>query len=191
MTKSKTEMVEEIKHRLSYNDEPDVAKDVAEHGADAGFGEFTYTKDCVAFYEEYEEAIWEMLSEQADSLGETVPAMIADFGRVGMADTPDGFKNLLVWFALEEVCRELVENPPARNVKLYGLYTDGSGNRVSLELVEEVVDSLLTEKCCYPYHDQGIVEVEEATPEELETLLTTHEDEQGNEFTIEEEDQDG
>lgn len=181
----KVEMVEEIKNRLSYDDEPSVAKDVAEYGADAGFGGFTQTTDCVEFYEQFEEEIWEMLRESADNLGESVPGMIANFGRADMADDADGFKNLLAWFALEEVCRELAENPET-TVRLYGLYTDGSGTRVDLSLVEDEVDSLLPAgQYCEVQEDH--VTVENIDPEDLELLLSTYEDEDGNEYTIEKE----
>lgn len=85
-------------------------RDAGIHGADAGWPGFTYTADAVEFYCENKEAIWELLNEEADSLGMTVLEMIASFNRKDMADTPAGFENLLAWFALEEVGRGLEAN---------------------------------------------------------------------------------
>ena len=79
--------------------------EVAEYGADTGWPGFTYTSDCVAFYEKNEEAIYALLHEVAEAFGQEVAELIATFARSDMADTPDGHKNLLAWFALEEVGR--------------------------------------------------------------------------------------
>lgn len=98
-------MVRAIRRRLNLSE----LSDVASHGADSGWSGFTYTSDCVKFYNRHEEAIWEMLRDSASDMGESVPQMIAGFGRVDMADDPRSFKNLLAWFALEEVARNLTE----------------------------------------------------------------------------------
>jgi len=77
-------------------------RDAGTHGADAGFGGFTYTQDAADFYDANEALIYELLREDADSMGaENVDAMVAQFGRADMLDTPDGRKCLLAWYALE------------------------------------------------------------------------------------------
>ena len=82
----------------------DQLREIAEHGADAGWSGFTYTGDCVDFYEANEAEIYELLNEQAESMGYDSPeAMIATFNRKDMLQDPDQRKNLLAWFALEEV----------------------------------------------------------------------------------------
>ena len=81
--------------------------DAGNHGADAGWGGFTYTSDCVEFYAANEEAIWELLRESADDMGVKPLELVASFRRADMADDPSGFKNLLAWFALEEAGRWL------------------------------------------------------------------------------------
>jgi hypothetical protein len=88
--------------------EMDVAQivEASKYGADAGWPGFTYTSDCVDFYNANESAIQEMLHEDADNFGQTVPEMIAGFGRAEMADTPDGLANLLAWYALERAGHE-------------------------------------------------------------------------------------
>ena len=42
--------------------------DAAEHGADSGWGGFTYYKDTTEFYDKNEELIWELLEGQADEV---------------------------------------------------------------------------------------------------------------------------
>lgn len=81
-------------------------EDLAMHGADAGWPGLTYTSDCVALYNQFETEIWEALIEDAENSGySSVPAFIATFQRQDMADNPDTFKNLLVWYMAERVCR--------------------------------------------------------------------------------------
>lgn len=90
--------------------EREAMEDIARHGADAGWGGFCYTADCVEFYEANEADIWEMAREQADEMGHANTAeMFATFGRSDMLDDPDSFKNLLAWYALEEVARRVAD----------------------------------------------------------------------------------
>jgi hypothetical protein len=90
--------------------EDDAIIDAGRHGADAGWGGFSYTKDCCEFYEANKEEIWELLREAADGQGLKPLELVAQFGRSDMADDPDGLENLLAWFALEEVGRWLEDN---------------------------------------------------------------------------------
>jgi len=84
----------------------DSCRDVVRGGADAGFPGFTYYNDTVRFYDRHKKAIWELLNDMADSMGEkNTMALIASFTRAADISDDDTFKNLLAWFALEEVCR--------------------------------------------------------------------------------------
>lgn len=56
--------------------------DAGQHGADTGWGGFTYTTDCCKFYQENKRDIWELLAEDAENFGQSVPEMISHFGRV-------------------------------------------------------------------------------------------------------------
>jgi hypothetical protein len=83
------------------------AKDIANHGADCGWTGITTYADTVKLFDRFQDEIWEMLASMADDMGQSVPELIASFRRADMCETPDGFKNLLVWFACEEIAREL------------------------------------------------------------------------------------
>ena len=86
------------------------ARDIAEHGADCGFPYITYTSDCVRLFDKYGDEIWNMAVEMAEQLGEpNVATMIGGFRRADMLESLDMFKNLLVWFACEELARELTD----------------------------------------------------------------------------------
>ena len=84
------------------------SRDIANHGADAGYPCITYTVDTVKLYNKYEDDIYEMLNEDADDMGYGSPEeLIATFRRKDMLSSPDQRKNLLVWYACEKVAREL------------------------------------------------------------------------------------
>lgn len=83
----------------------DQLRDVARGGADAGWSGFTYTSDCVPFYQRHEQDIWELLNEAAEAQGVKPMELVAGFARSDMAESPEGLKNLLAWFALEEIAR--------------------------------------------------------------------------------------
>lgn len=98
-------MTAEIKAQFTEGELPDIAS----HGADSGWGGFTYTSDCVAFFNRHSDAIWAALYDDAQDMGEPILTMVAGFGRADMADTYDGFLNLLAWYALERVAREVTD----------------------------------------------------------------------------------
>lgn len=85
----------------------DSARDIARHGADAGYPHITYTRDTVEIFEAFEDEIWEMANQDADDMGcKNVAEMIAGFGRADMLGTFDQFKNLMVWYACEKLARD-------------------------------------------------------------------------------------
>lgn len=65
-------------------------------------GELVYYKDTVAFYEQYEDEIWELIVDGASDGGQNVAEFIAGLGGIGNVGGADQFKNLLSWFAFEE-----------------------------------------------------------------------------------------
>ncbi len=84
------------------------ARDIADHGADAGYPYITYTADTVELYDQFESDIYDMLNDDADDMGyDNVEALIATFGRSDMLSWPEGRKNLLVWYACERLAQEM------------------------------------------------------------------------------------
>ncbi len=104
-------------------------EDVNSQGIDGGFGGFVYYKDTVNFYAKYKKDILKMAEEMAESLGEDMLSMIANFnclsegvgkdrkstytqseiGHSIFSDEEsegcDSIRNAMAWFAAEEVCR--------------------------------------------------------------------------------------
>jgi hypothetical protein len=102
------------------NDESiDTLRDVALHGADAGFPGFTTHADTCAFYEANRAEILALVGEQASEFGQTKIAFLqgfqclqgVDVDEIGRAlyGSPNEddvtVPNALAWFALEEVAR--------------------------------------------------------------------------------------
>jgi hypothetical protein len=102
--------------------------DVVNHGADCGFGGFTYYSDTHSFAMRYRKDIVKLLEYSADMLGEEIIEMVSNFGvfydRSTRKSTMDAderkdlykylgggrpeqgaITNVMAWFALEEVCR--------------------------------------------------------------------------------------
>lgn len=77
--------------------------DVAKHGASGGFSGFTYYRETVAFFDSNEDDIFELLEREADQDGSTILELLASFGGANTVTDVSTFKNLLAWFALEEV----------------------------------------------------------------------------------------
>jgi hypothetical protein len=87
------------------------AKDIASHGADAGYPKITYTADTVKIFDKFASEIWEMAVEDAEDMGyKNAAAMIAEFVRGDMLSDFDSFKNLMVWYACEKLAQQLTNN---------------------------------------------------------------------------------
>lgn len=101
-------LVAKIKDHSNMDD--DQLIDAGAHGADAGWPGFTYTGDAAQFTRENAELIYELLSEDAEDFGfDNIPAFVATFARADMAETRDGYDNLLAWYALERAGRYLAD----------------------------------------------------------------------------------
>jgi hypothetical protein len=86
-------------------------RQAGEHGADAGWGRFTYTSDGADFTRANRDLVWTLLAEEAESMGaENVAAYVASFNRSDMADDAMGFDCLLAWWALETCGRWIEDN---------------------------------------------------------------------------------
>ena len=90
-------------------DEGQVAE-VVLHGCAGGVvGELIYYADSCAFYEKYKEEIWQRLWDSwSDFGGDSVLHLIATFNGADGVGSDDQFRNLLAWWACEDVCREVI-----------------------------------------------------------------------------------
>lgn len=85
----------------------DHGRDIARHGADAGYPLITYTSDCAKLFDQFGDEIWEMAVQDAEDMGcKNVAEMIAGFKRDDMLGSLDQFKNLMVWYACEKIASE-------------------------------------------------------------------------------------
>jgi hypothetical protein len=92
----------------------DYIDDIYEHGCVNGFPGITYYDETVAFHDQFEDIIWDMLWEDKMELGEKhILALISHFGGAKDVGSMEQFKNLLCWYAVERVCREIVDNGEA------------------------------------------------------------------------------
>ncbi len=99
-------------------------RDVATHGADAGWSGFTYYTDTCAFYRKHRKAIMQRLAEDAESMGTDWLEMVAGFRCLkgleltpsqvsaacygeGEEDVRTQVENALTWYVLEAVALEL------------------------------------------------------------------------------------
>ena len=82
-------------------------KEVVQHGCQSGIvDDLIYYSDTVAFHDQHENEIWDMLNEYTPNTGEdSVMRMIAKMN--GNITSMMQLKNQLTWWAVEEVCYEL------------------------------------------------------------------------------------
>lgn len=80
--------------------------DVVEHGMAGGFSGFIYYTDTVKFYNKHEDAIWAVLTNEADNHGyDNVFAWLAECNMAYQATDPTTTKNFMVWVAVEILCQ--------------------------------------------------------------------------------------
>jgi hypothetical protein len=85
--------------------------DAANHGADSGFGGFTYYSDTSEFVSTYRGLVWQLLDQDAEEFGfDSVPAFVASFNRADLANDEAGFDCLVSWYVLESVGRWLEDH---------------------------------------------------------------------------------
>ena len=127
-----TELQQRVVEQLSDENElneynASTLKDVANHGADAGFVGFTYYSDTCKFFDDNKDLIMEQLLEDRASIGySSLTKMLSSFKCFKDVDTYDieaflinsddesneeqtTLKNGLAWYALESVAWQLEE----------------------------------------------------------------------------------
>ena len=99
-----------IKEWILNNLEEGQIADVILEGCQSGIvSELIYYSDSCAFYEKYKEEIWQRLSDLADDMGEpSILHLIVTFNGSKEVGSELQLRNLLAWWACEDVCREVI-----------------------------------------------------------------------------------
>lgn len=84
--------------------------DIATHGCKGGVSGLTYYTETIAFYDKHKKEIWDMLYDMSEDQGFSIPFLISDFNGAGNVDSDGTFKNLLVWWAVEQKAREIEQD---------------------------------------------------------------------------------
>lgn len=83
----------------------DELRDMARYGVAGGFSGLIYTSDITALYDRYEHDIWDILSEVADGLGQSVLSLLDNVDG-GKTISPEQYKTTAVWVAAETVAHD-------------------------------------------------------------------------------------
>tara|TARA_R110002124_G_scaffold144519_1_gene309607 strand:- start:339 stop:752 length:414 start_codon:yes stop_codon:yes gene_type:complete len=84
--------------------------DIATHGCSGGVSGLTYYTETIAFYDKHKDEIWRMLYDMSEDQGFSIPFLISDFKGADNVDSDGTFKNLLVWWAVEQKAREIEQD---------------------------------------------------------------------------------
>ena len=104
-----------IKEWVINNLEEETIADVVLEGCQSGIvSELIYYADSCAFYEKFEGEIWDRLDQMSCDMGEaSILHLIATFNGAKSVGSHDQFRNLLAWWACEDVCREIIADKDA------------------------------------------------------------------------------
>ena len=99
-----------IKEWITNNLEEGQVAEVVLHGCSGGVvSELIYYADSCAFYEKYEGEIWDRLDQTScDMDSPSILHLIASFNGSKEVGSDLQFRNLLAWWACEDVCREII-----------------------------------------------------------------------------------
>jgi len=99
-----------IKEWIINNLERGQIADVVLEGCQSGIvSELIYYADTESFYKKYCEEIWDRLSNMADDMGEpSILHLIVTFNGSKEVGSDLQLRNLLAWWACEDVCREII-----------------------------------------------------------------------------------
>ncbi len=100
-----------IKEYILENYEIDNIKDIADHGCATGCaGTLIYYNHTTAFHDIHEQEIWDLVFESAENEGITSLEFIASLQGQQHVGSMEQLKNLLVWFAVEQRCFDIIND---------------------------------------------------------------------------------
>jgi len=93
-------------------------EEVVKHGCVNGcVSSLIYYEDTVKFHDKFEEEIWEMLYDEHEDFGfKSITEYIASFNGSKEVCSIDQFKNLLAWYAVENVARQILDEKEQKEV---------------------------------------------------------------------------
>ena len=93
-------------------------EEIVKHGCVSGcVSSLIYYEDTVLFHDKFEEEIWEMLYDEHEEFGfKSIPEYIASFNGSKEVGSLMQFKNLLAWYAVENVARQILDEEENRRV---------------------------------------------------------------------------
>lgn len=95
-----------VKEQYEHNE----LQDIINHGCVSGCAHgLVYYNETSAFYEKFNDEIWDKLYDSANDQGVTIMELISSFNGSKDVGSNHQFKNLLAWFAVEETARELLD----------------------------------------------------------------------------------
>lgn len=102
--------MQKIKQYILDNYELETIQNIVNHGCVSGVANtLIYYHDTVAFHDEHEAEIWDMLYQDAQDQGYTVVELIGHFNGQKNVGSMDQFKNMLVWYAIEAAALDIIE----------------------------------------------------------------------------------
>ena len=84
----------------------DTLADISSHGANCGYAHLCYHWEINELYAQFEEEIWDVLYEYAESCGYTVIGLLAQHDK--NIDSGNALRSYMVWSAVEIVANEIV-----------------------------------------------------------------------------------
>lgn len=82
-------------------------QDIAQYGCSGGIGGLIYYSETTALYKQYDEDIWEIVSDYCDEVGYD---SLYDLPLIAKASATHTFYNAMVWMAVEIVADQFINN---------------------------------------------------------------------------------
>jgi hypothetical protein len=93
-------------------------EEVVKHGCVNGcVSSLIYYEDTVKFHDKFEDEIWEMLYNEYEEFGfKSILEYIASFNGSKNVGSLEQFKNLLAWYSVENVARQILDEQEQKEV---------------------------------------------------------------------------